>query len=94
MSDTDTVLQVHSEPILTILPYRASPAHQGAGLVGVEAALDALSADTGGTASGIGITDGAQRQCFSRRYAMHPAQRASVIATMREAVRPWLVAWV
>ncbi len=90
----DSVWQSLSEPILTDLLYRASPAFDGAGLVGVEAALDALAESSGGTASGVGITDRTQRQCFSRLARMHPAQRESVIATMREAVRPWLVAWV
>ena len=87
------IWQTLSEPMLAILLYRSSPVIEGAGLVGVEAALDALAEDDGGSASAIGISGHSQRQCFSRLGGMHPLQRDSVIATMREAVRPWLVAW-
>jgi hypothetical protein len=89
----DSVWQSLSEPILTVLLHRASPALEGAGLTGVEAALDALAEDNEGAASAIGISDRIQRQCLSRLDRMHPAQRESVIATIREAVRPWLVSW-
>lgn len=87
------VWQALSEPILTVLLYRSSPAADGAGLIGVEAALDALAEGGDDTASGVGITDPTQRECVSRLSRMHPTQRDSVIATMRKAVRPWLAAW-
>lgn len=89
----DSVWQALSEPILAILLYRSSRAIEGGGLVGVEAALAALAEGGDGAGSGIGITDPGQRQCFSRLGQMHPTQRDTVIATMRAAVHPWLVAW-
>ncbi len=90
----DSVWQSLSEPILTTLLYRASSALEGAGLLGVEAAIDALAEDNGDTGSAVAVSDHVQRQCFSRLRRMQPAQRETVIATMREAVRPWLMAWV
>lgn len=83
-----------SEPILTVLLYRSSPAVDGDGLAGVVTAVNVLAGDHGDAATGLGISDLAQSQCFSFLDRLKGLQRESVITTIRDAVSPWMAAWV
>ena len=87
---SEEVWQTISEPMLTVLLHTASPGGRGGGLRWVDAAVTALATDNGDAAGAVGISDTAARSCLSRLDRLCGDQRESVIATLRQAVTPWI----
>lgn len=82
--------QSTSQPMLGVLLYAASPGQAGGGINWVNNTVAALAIDDGDAAGTVGISDPSARCVLSRFDGLAAPQRASIIATMRDAVAPWL----
>jgi len=82
--------QCISEPVLSVLLYTASPGQRGGGLGWVNDAVTTLAVDNGDAAGAVGISDPAASGFLSMLDGLNDPQRSSIIATLRQAVTPWL----